>query len=343
MKKRMESVHRVMESTVVSIFYSFLPLSNLFHCSLLLFFSSILKHPNKYIFNELFILTLLPHSYYTRPFFVISFLIEIVIRLHHPCFNTPCWLYDIGNLWHVAVLDDFRILFFAPLYSVLFALRRTMCKRIACCCTDHCLKNKEFHVYEMMYKQSWSKKIMYEDNVNSQVRSDKIDKLRLEYAKLWVRAMNGAGRVYYYSKANNKIRKWKVPKMSTQEEKVRAFYTQVEYDVIAEKLGGKASWKALSWKQRLQELQKERKEIERRKRRPKPPPAPPSTKVVPIEETEEDKTNRFLAFIAKGRKKAEKKKAKKKKEKKKLKKKEKQAVIDAAAERKRLFPQEDDY
>ena len=64
MKKRMESVHHVMEITVVLIS---IPSSLFQTCFIVIdFFTSILKHPNKYIFNELFILTLLPHSFVDR-------------------------------------------------------------------------------------------------------------------------------------------------------------------------------------------------------------------------------------------------------------------------------------
>ena len=183
-----------------------------------------------------------------------------------------------------------------------------------------------------MYQKQWSKKIrLVHEN---QIKRERLQELRQEYKELWVSAKMKGGRVYYYSRANPNVRKWKIPKMSWEEERVRAHYEKKDYDAVILKIGGKGEWKKLSWKQRLKALEKEkkeeemrRKEKERAKRRPKPPPRPPtqssSTKVVPFANGVADVVSvesKFELFLSKNREKKIKKKAKKKKEKKKAKK-----------------------
>jgi hypothetical protein len=289
------------------------------------------------------------------PLCFISIGIEFLIRIHYALFICPCCEYDIGNFFHIFFLDELRILGYSPIYIFLFSLRRTFLKEVIVnrCCKRH---GENLRIYEhgmwiILYKRPWSKKI----NLTSdrQERRERVRQLRQEYQDLWSSAKTKGGKVYYYSKANPSVRKWQVPKMSRAEEKVRAWYTKEEYTVVIEKLGGKAGWKVLTWKQRLNELEKEQRDERKRKLQPSPPPPPPSTKVLPINgktDQEEEKTNRFLAFIAKTRAKKLKKKAKKKKaakKKKKLAKKEEKDISDAKKkaikERKKLYPMEDDY
>ena len=269
------------------------------------------------------------------PLCLFTIFFEIIIRAHLPFANTPCWNFDIGNFGHIVLLDELRIMCVSPIYIVHYALRRSFLRSTITfrCGIDHeKLKKRERKLFEFMYQKPWSKKIrLVHEN---QIKRERLQELRQEYKELWVSAKMKGGRVYYYSRANPNVRKWKIPKMSWEEERVRAYFEKKDYEAVILKIGGKEEWKKLSWKHRLKALEKEkkeekmrRKEKERAKRRPKPPPRPPtlssSTKVVPFANGVADVVSvesKFELFLSKNREKKIKKKAKKKKEKKKAKK-----------------------
>ena len=250
------------------------------------------------------------------PFVVGGVLIELLIRVHYPICNNKYGEYDIGNLFYIWVLDEFRILLFAPLYMLLYALKYYYFAKHDEEVDDKVKKRKEtekekgrvrfllwhyltINYYEeelhgFLYKKPWSKKTIAPLS-ERQIRQERLLLLRQEYQSLWVLVKPRDARHYYFSKADPSVRKWKIPEMTYEEEQVRAFFSQREYKAVMKEIGGLAKWKKLNWKKRLQLLEKKKKkqdqvELTKMKQRKKekkelrlirigaikPPPKPPS-------------------------------------------------------------------
>lgn len=134
--------------------------------------------------------------------------IECIIRMHKKCLNTSCWNYDIGNLLHVWLLDELRMLLYAPIYIVLYVLNRywfdtwapapapalstgvpipttSTTRRTLFCCFHHLtLQHYEEIMYSVLYQRSWSKQVSTTLS-QRELRKEKLIALRYEYRNLW--------------------------------------------------------------------------------------------------------------------------------------------------------------
>jgi hypothetical protein len=169
-----------------------------------------------FVLFSLLLIVLIPPTY------VLGTLIEVVIKIHYPIFNTKFWEFDIGNLFYIYLLDEMRILSFTPYYIYLYGLNYyyfdfsyIMPKKkktgqespivTFLCMHQLTIQYYEDEMYQRLYAQLWSKKIITPIS-ERQINKERLRMLRMEYNSLWVLVKPREDKKYYYSKANPTIR-----------------------------------------------------------------------------------------------------------------------------------------